>query len=124
MADSERSPLPERQVVRNFNIGDGFRSHRRLVCLVRPAASTPPRVVTSDERDDGLRCPMKKILEKHDAFGQEMWAYLKGELPYEIVERDDGYIDASQFTSLYFAEFRTWPKRQRQSMRSDRGRRW
>ncbi len=62
-------------------------------------------------------CPMKRVLEKHDAFGQEMWAYLKGGLPYEIVERDDGYIDASQFTSLYFAEFRNWPKRQRQSIR-------
>lgn len=60
---------------------------------------------------------MKRVPEKRDAFGQEMWAYLKGGSPYEIAERDDGYIDTSRFTSLYFAEFRDWPKRQRQSMR-------
>ena len=64
---------------------------------------------------------MKRVPEKRDAFGQEMWAYLNGGLPYEVVERDDGYIDAGPGTSLYFAEFRNWPKRQRQSMKYIRG---
>ena len=60
---------------------------------------------------------MKKVSEQRDTFGQEMWAFLKGGHGYEIVERDDGYIDAGPATSEYFAEFRNWPKRQRQSMR-------
>ncbi len=60
---------------------------------------------------------MKRVPEKRDAFGHEMWAYLTGGSPYEIVERDDGYIDAGSGTGQYFAEFRNWPGRQRQSMR-------
>jgi len=30
---------------------------------------------------------------EEDAFGQMIWAYYKGREVFEIVERDDGYID-------------------------------
>lgn len=33
-----------------------------------------------------------------------MWAYLNGGEPYEVVERDDGFISAANSTGDYFAE--------------------
>ncbi len=46
----------------------------------------------------------------------------QGEL-LEIVERDDGFVDASRFgPELYLAPYRRWPSRQRRAMRLARGR--
>lgn len=57
------------------------------------------------------------VPRNRDAFGREMWAFLQGGAPYEIVERDDGYIDTALSTGSYFAQFKQWPKHQRQAMR-------
>jgi SAM-dependent methyltransferase len=62
---------------------------------------------------------MKNI---QDAFGQEMWAYFKGKDSYEIIERDDGYFDASSGPPIYFSDFKDWPELERKAMRSVRGR--
>jgi SAM-dependent methyltransferase len=59
--------------------------------------------------------------EQNDAFGREIWTYLNGGDPYEIVERDDGFISAAGSTGGYFATFSDWPRRQRQAMRFLRG---
>jgi SAM-dependent methyltransferase len=47
---------------------------------------------------------------------------LDGRESFEIVERDDGFIDAAAGASLYLAPFRRWPAVQRQAMRFARGR--
>ena len=61
---------------------------------------------------------MNPVPAKRDAYGREIWAFLNGSGdPYEIVERDDGYITAALSTSRYFSEFRKWPERQRQGIR-------
>jgi SAM-dependent methyltransferase len=60
---------------------------------------------------------------KADAYGQEIWAYFKGGSPFEIVERDDGYIDGAASTASYFAPFSDWPVRQKKAIRLIRGRR-
>jgi hypothetical protein len=39
---------------------------------------------------------LKELKSEEDAFGQEMWACYGGERTSEIVERDDGYFEASQ----------------------------
>jgi 2-polyprenyl-3-methyl-5-hydroxy-6-metoxy-1,4-benzoquinol methylase len=65
---------------------------------------------------------MRQISRRNDAFGLEIWSYLNGGPPFEIVERDDGYIDAAMSTSRYFADFRRWPNRQKHGMRFVRGR--
>ncbi|HEV2983117.1 MAG TPA: class I SAM-dependent methyltransferase, partial [Vicinamibacterales bacterium] len=59
----------------------------------------------------------KRITGHDDAFGLEMLSYLKGGSPFEIVERDDGYIEAARSTAHYFARFEHWPRRQQLSMR-------
>jgi 2-polyprenyl-3-methyl-5-hydroxy-6-metoxy-1,4-benzoquinol methylase len=50
-----------------------------------------------------------------------MWACYKGGPPFEIVERDDGYIDAANSTGQYFAQFKDWPERQKRGMKFVRG---
>jgi SAM-dependent methyltransferase len=58
-----------------------------------------------------------------DGYGQMLLAALDGRDTIEIVERDDGFIDASSYGSkLYLAPFRRWPPVQRQAMRFVRGR--
>ena len=64
---------------------------------------------------------MKPITSRNDAFGLEMWACYKGGPPFEIVERDDGYIDAANSTGQYFAQFKDWPERQKRGMKFVRG---
>lgn len=58
-----------------------------------------------------------------DAYGQMLLAALDGRDTVEIVERDDGFIDASCLGSkLYLAPFRRWPQLHRSAMRFVRGR--
>jgi hypothetical protein len=47
---------------------------------------------------------------------------LRGEATVEIVERDDGFIEATAGPGLYFAPFRRWPGVDRRAMRFVRGR--
>jgi SAM-dependent methyltransferase len=65
---------------------------------------------------------MKPVPRDRDAYGREIWSFLKrdGE-PFEIVERDDGYITAARSVEGYFADFPRWPKRQRTAIRYRRG---
>jgi SAM-dependent methyltransferase len=64
---------------------------------------------------------MRHIGRRNDAFGLAIWSYFKGGPPFEIVERDDGYIDAAMSTSRYFADFRRWPDHQKRAMQFVRG---
>ncbi|MCW3980178.1 MAG: class I SAM-dependent methyltransferase [Candidatus Bathyarchaeota archaeon] len=58
-----------------------------------------------------------------DAFGQEMWACYKGEEASEIVERDDGYFDASpNGPKTYFSKYEDWQLFERKAMEFVRGR--
>lgn len=57
-----------------------------------------------------------------DAYGQEVWAYYNGKHKYEIVERDDGYIDCSDtMLPIYFADFKDWPELHKKAIKKARG---
>jgi len=58
---------------------------------------------------------------EEDAFGQGLWAYHNGKESLEIVERDDGYIDAMSPT-IYFSEHRDWPQSVQKAMEFAKGR--
>ena len=63
---------------------------------------------------------MKKL---EDAYGQLIADYLETGEGIEIVERHDGFIDASRYgPAAYFFPFRKWPKAERKAMRLARGR--
>jgi SAM-dependent methyltransferase len=58
-----------------------------------------------------------------DAYGQLLLAALEGQDVLEIIERDDGFIDASVLgPKLYLAPFRRWPAHHRRAMRHAKGR--
>jgi len=60
-------------------------------------------------------------LEK-DAYGQQIWAYLNGDEAAEVVERDDGFIGVGGGPKTYFADFKDWPKCQKQAIKFAKGR--
>jgi SAM-dependent methyltransferase len=60
---------------------------------------------------------------EQDGYGALLLSALEGDPSPEIVEREDGFIDASIFgPEAYFAPFRKWPAHQRRGMRFARGR--
>jgi 2-polyprenyl-3-methyl-5-hydroxy-6-metoxy-1,4-benzoquinol methylase len=66
---------------------------------------------------------LKELKSKEDVFGQEMLAYYRGERVSEIVERDDGYIDASELgPKMYFLEPEDWPVFEKEAIEFVRGR--
>lgn len=66
---------------------------------------------------------MKKLKSEEDAFGQEMWACFRDQRASEIVERDDGYFDASVVgPRMYFSEYEDWRPIEKQAMKFVSGR--
>jgi len=64
------------------------------------------------------------IKREKDAFGAELLAAYKaaGNAGWEIIERDDGLMDASPAPRRYFSDYRDWYKRERQAIKLARGR--
>lgn len=57
------------------------------------------------------------LTEEQDAYGRLLEAYHLGEERVrEIVERDDGYIEATCGPGAYFQPFEEWPRHQSQAM--------
>ena len=70
-----------------------------------------------------LREPAIQLTRDQDAYGQLLLDAVEHGAAIEIVEREDGFIAASQIGSeLYLAPFPKWPAPQRQAMRLARGR--
>lgn len=61
-------------------------------------------------------------MRQGDAFGQAMYDRYCGKTLWEIIERDDGHIDASAIDAMYFAEYRDWPAHERRAIQLARGR--
>ncbi len=65
---------------------------------------------------------IKAMKPEEDAYGQEIWAYYKGREVSEIVERDDGYIDATSSPKVYFSEYKDWSPVEQKAMEFVKGR--
>ena len=52
---------------------------------------------------------------EEDAFGHELWACYKGEEVFEVVERDDGYVDAIS-SEVDFSEYEDWHPIEKKAM--------
>lgn len=59
---------------------------------------------------------------KRDAYGQEVLAFFLDKESFEVIERDDGFIDFSTGAPAYFAKYKDWPKIQKQAIKYARGR--
>lgn len=60
--------------------------------------------------------------ESRDAYGLLVEEWYAGERPAEIVERDDGFIDAGRGPGSYFDPVRRWPAHERRALRWAGGR--
>jgi len=60
---------------------------------------------------------------QEDAFGRMIYDYYRGDRSgAEIIERDDGYFDASGGPAVYFREYKDWSAHERKAMQLVRGR--
>jgi SAM-dependent methyltransferase len=63
------------------------------------------------------------LKEHEDAYGRLILDYFEEGTGIEVVERDDGFMDAGDYNpAAYFAPFRTWPRTERKAIRLARGR--
>jgi SAM-dependent methyltransferase len=71
---------------------------------------------------------MPVVPRSQDAYGAEIRAYYDapsdrpGATPFEIVERDDGYIGLSRGPQRYFSPFDRWPHYEREALTQAQGR--
>jgi SAM-dependent methyltransferase len=65
---------------------------------------------------------MKPVPPSRDAYGRQISAFLQGGSPLEVVERDDGYVNAVPSNASYFADLRHWSKPEQRAIRFARGR--
>jgi len=61
------------------------------------------------------------VIAEHDAYGQEIMNCYKGVSTYEVVEREDGFIDIGSALP-YFQGFENWPLHEREAIQRVRGR--
>ena len=71
-------------------------------CLRRIAVSTEANVLS------WLSQGKYMIEREHDAYGEELKSFVRNGHQTEVVERDDGYIDANNGIPLYFAPYSEW----------------
>jgi SAM-dependent methyltransferase len=57
-----------------------------------------------------------------DAFGRALLDWARGGTDPEIIERDDGFVDAGAGPEVYLAPLADWPSCERQALRYARGR--
>ena len=62
------------------------------------------------------------LKENEDAYGELVQAFFRGEDVVEIVERDDGFIEASTGPHAYFLEYDKWPQHYKEAMNFVQGR--
>ncbi len=60
--------------------------------------------------------------EHQDAYGREIYDHYRGKSGYEIVERDDGYVDVSSGPEIYFTTYKDWGPHLRKAAAYARGR--
>jgi SAM-dependent methyltransferase len=65
---------------------------------------------------------MKPVPPHRDAYGHQIWAFIDGGSPIEVVERDDGLVSTAHSNASYFAHIRQWSAIERHAMRFARGR--
>jgi SAM-dependent methyltransferase len=64
---------------------------------------------------------MKPLKPEEDAFGQMIWALHNGQEVFEVIERDDNYIDAMSAEG-YFSAYQEWPQFERSALELAKGR--
>ncbi len=57
------------------------------------------------------------VKAENDAYGQENLAHLLRKESFEVVERDDGFVELSGGAKTYFSKYKDWPLIERRALR-------
>jgi SAM-dependent methyltransferase len=61
------------------------------------------------------------LKDQQDAYGHEIFDYLRGKPAVEVVERDDGFMGAGGGALAYFRPYKEWSQREKRAMGYVRG---
>jgi SAM-dependent methyltransferase len=87
---------------------------RLALCVAGDSSRDQPTFIKYQKEIDSMK-------ETWDVHGHTMWDAWKGLDSFDIVERDDGYIDSIDGAS-YLAQYRDWPEIERRAMKLVKGR--
>ena len=62
------------------------------------------------------------LRDEQDAMGHLIWDHYQGQVVHEVVEREDGYIEATSGPASYFAPYEEWTPHEQRAMAFARGR--
>ncbi len=62
------------------------------------------------------------MADKSDAYGQEIWHSYKGERSFEVVEREDGYVNVSRGADSYLSDYGGWGRHEKEAIKYAKGR--
>jgi SAM-dependent methyltransferase len=65
---------------------------------------------------------MKTRHRQDDAYGHEVYDFLRGKGGYELIERADGHIEDSGGPAVYFAPYKKWGNHEKAAVKLARGR--
>lgn len=68
-----------------------------------------------------MSADLRSDVKYQDAFGQTLLAYHNGEESFQVVERDDGYIDLIE-TRIYFTKYDEWAPHEKGALAYAKGR--
>ncbi len=61
-------------------------------------------------------------MNNKDAYGQEIIRYYKGKPSFEVIERDDGFVNLSGGAGSYFSEYKDWAAHEKKAIKFANGR--
>ncbi|MHB1830576.1 MAG: class I SAM-dependent methyltransferase [Candidatus Micrarchaeaceae archaeon] len=65
---------------------------------------------------------MQKINANQDAHGQVILSYFKKQHSFDVVERNDGYINIDAGADMYFSEYPNWRNHEKEAIKHAKGR--
>jgi SAM-dependent methyltransferase len=80
------------------------------------------RTAAHSIRSEVMAPRSRQTPDSTDAYGEEVWAHLRGEDAYEVLERDDGYVGLTGGPRVYFLPFENWMPHQQHAMQFVTGR--
>ena len=60
-------------------------------------------------------------MDNSDAHGQVILKYFKKQYSFDVVERDDGYINVDEGATLYFSEYKDWKNHEKEGIQFAKG---
>ncbi len=60
-------------------------------------------------------------MNNSDAHGQVILKYFENQYSFDVVERDDGYINVDEGATLYFSEYKNWKNHEKEGIKFAKG---